>query len=88
MANDVELTWTPLYASSLNRIEAQFQALRYLALDGTEQPRRAAPARMIRRCARWRNTNPSTVNSPSSSTAQTLADAYGAGGGRGGYLGR
>lgn len=35
-ANNVELTYTPTYASWLNRIEAKFQALRYLALDGTD----------------------------------------------------
>ena len=35
-ANNVELAYVPFYASWLNRIEAQFQALRYFALDGTD----------------------------------------------------
>ena len=35
-ANNVELAYTPTYTSWLNRIEAQFQALRYFALDGTD----------------------------------------------------
>jgi len=35
-ANNVEITYTPTNSSWLNRIEAQFTALRYFALDGTE----------------------------------------------------
>ena len=35
-ANNVELAYTPTDSSWLNRIEAQFTALRYLALDGTD----------------------------------------------------
>ncbi len=31
--------------------------LRYFALDGTDHPTHAAPASMIRRYIRWRNTN-------------------------------
>jgi transposase len=34
-ANNVELAYTPFHASWLNRIEAQFTALRYFTLDGT-----------------------------------------------------
>jgi transposase len=56
-ANNVELAYTPFYASWLNRIEAQFQALRYFALDGTDHPTHQAQARMISRYIRWRNTN-------------------------------
>ena len=37
-ANNVELAYVPFYASWLNRIEAQFTALRYFALDGTDHP--------------------------------------------------
>jgi hypothetical protein len=33
-ANNVELVYTPTNSSWLNRIEAQFTALRYFALDG------------------------------------------------------
>ena len=43
------------YASWLNRIEAQFTALRYFALDGTDHDSHEAQGRMIRRYIRWRN---------------------------------
>ena len=56
-ANNVELAYTPHYASWLNRIEAQFQALRYFALDGTDHPTHLEQARMIRRYIAWRNRN-------------------------------
>jgi hypothetical protein len=35
-ANNVEISYTPTNSSWLNRIEAQFTALRYFALDGTD----------------------------------------------------
>ncbi len=35
-ANNIELAYVPFNASWLNRIEAQFTALRYFALDGTD----------------------------------------------------
>ena len=54
-ANNVELAYVPFYASWLNRIEAQFTALRYFALDGTDHPSHEAQARMIRRYIAWRN---------------------------------
>jgi transposase len=53
--NNVELAYVPFYASWLNRIEAQFQALRYFALDGTDHPSHAEQASMIRRYIAWRN---------------------------------
>ncbi len=56
-ANNVELAYTPTYSSWLNRIEAQFQALRYFALDGTDHPSHAEQASMIRRYIIWRNRN-------------------------------
>jgi hypothetical protein len=37
------------------RIAAQFQALRYCALDGTDHASREEQARMIRRYLGWRN---------------------------------
>ena len=55
--NNVELAYVPFYASWLNRIEAQFQALRYFALDGTDHPSHEAQSRMIRRYIAWRNRN-------------------------------
>jgi transposase len=56
-ANNVELAYVPFYASWLNRIEAQFTALRYFALDGTDHDSHAEQARMIRRYIAWRNRN-------------------------------
>ena len=55
--NDVEFAYVTFYASWLNRIEAQFQALRYFALDGTDHPSHEAQGRMIRRYIAWRNRN-------------------------------
>ena len=56
-ANNVELAYVAFYASWLNRIEAQFTALRYFALDGTDYESHRAQARMIRRYIHWRNRN-------------------------------
>ena len=47
----------PFYASWLNRIEAQFQALRYFTLDGTDHATHDEQSRMIRRYIAWRNRN-------------------------------
>ncbi len=54
-ANNVELAYVPFYASWLNRIEAQFTALRYFALDGTDHETHEQQAHMIRRYIAWRN---------------------------------
>ena len=54
-ANNVELAYVPFYASWLNRIEAQFTALRYFALDGTDHESHKAQGSMIRRYIAWRN---------------------------------
>jgi hypothetical protein len=54
-ANNVELAYVPFSASWLNRIEPQFTALRYFALDGTDHPTHRARASMIRRYIAWRN---------------------------------
>jgi transposase len=56
-ANNVELAYTPTYSSWLNRIEAQFQALRYFSLDGTDHASHREQASMIRRYIIWRNRN-------------------------------
>jgi transposase len=53
--NNVELAYTPFYASSLNRIEPQFKALRYFRINGTDHPDHATQARVIRRYIAWRN---------------------------------
>jgi transposase len=55
--NNVEFAYVPFYASWLNRIEAQFQALRYFALDGTDHQTHEEQGRMIRRYIVWRNRN-------------------------------
>ncbi len=55
--HNVELAFVPFYASWLNRIEAQFQALRYFAIDGSDHESHEAQARMIRRYIAWRNRN-------------------------------
>jgi transposase len=54
-ANNVEIAYTPTNSSWLNRIEAQFTALRYFALDGTDYVSHKAQASMIRRYIIWRN---------------------------------
>ena len=54
-ANNVELAYTPTNSSWLNRIEAQFTALRYFALDGTDHTSHKEQASMIRPYIIWRN---------------------------------
>jgi transposase len=53
--NNVELAYVPFYGSWLNRIEAQFTALRYFALDGTDHDSHREQSSMIRRYIAWRN---------------------------------
>jgi hypothetical protein len=54
-ANNVEIAYTPTDSSWLNRIEAQFTALRYFALDGTDHRTHQEQGSMIRRHIIWRN---------------------------------
>jgi hypothetical protein len=54
-ANNVELAYSPTNASWLNRIEAQFTALRYFALNGTDHASHMEQGSMIRRYILWRN---------------------------------
>jgi transposase len=56
-ANNVEIAYTPTNSSWLNRIEAQFTALRYFTLDGTDHASHAEQASMIRRYIIWRNSH-------------------------------
>ena len=56
-ANNVELAYVPTNASWLNRIEAQFQALRYFTLDGADHRSHEEQNSMIRRYIIWRNRN-------------------------------
>ncbi|MGW8885959.1 IS630 family transposase [Streptomyces sp. NPDC055749] len=54
-ANNVEIAYTPTDSSWLNRIEAQFTALRYFTLDGTDHADHKEQGSMIRRYIIWRN---------------------------------
>ena len=54
-ASNTEIAYTPTNSSWLNRIEAQFTALRYFALDGTDHTTHEEQASMIRRYIIWRN---------------------------------
>ncbi|MFC9407272.1 IS630 family transposase [[Kitasatospora] papulosa] len=54
-ANNVEIAYTPTNSSWLNHIEAQFTALRYFTLDGTDHTDHKEQGSMIRRYIIWRN---------------------------------
>lgn len=53
--NNVELAYTPHYASWLNRIEPQFKGLRYFCLAGTDHPDHETQTRLIADYIDWRN---------------------------------
>src|SRR4051794_22662182 len=53
--NNVELAYVPFYGPWLNRIEAEFTALRSFALNGTDHPSHRKQASIIRRYIAWRN---------------------------------
>ncbi|WP_344137515.1 transposase [Luedemannella flava] len=55
--NNVEIAYTPTSSSWLNHIEAQFTALRYFTLDGTDHASHKEQGSMIRRYITWRNRN-------------------------------
>jgi transposase len=55
-ANQIELVFLPTYGSRLNWIEAEFAALRYFALNGTDHRSHAAQNAAISAYVRWRNT--------------------------------
>src|SRR5215510_205197 len=54
-ASNVEIAYTPTNSSWLNRVEAQFTALRYFALKGTDHASQEEQGSMIRRYIIWRN---------------------------------
>ena len=54
-ANDVELVFTPTYASWANPIEAHFGPLRQFVIANSDHPDHPALARAIRNYLRWRN---------------------------------
>lgn len=73
--NVVELAHAQSNSSWLNRIEAQFTALRYFALDGTDYASPEEQGSMIRRYILWRNSTPPTNGYGKWPTGQTLPDA-------------
>ena len=56
-ANNVELVFTPTYASWANPIEAHFGPLRQFVLSNSDHQDHPALARAIRSYLRWRNTH-------------------------------
>ena len=54
-ADNAEIVYAPANASWLNRIEAQFTALRYFALDSTDHLSHEENGSMIRRYIIWRD---------------------------------
>ncbi|CAO5191593.1 transposase [Frankia sp. AiPs1] len=54
-ANNVEFAYTPTYSSWLNRIEAQFTALRHFTLNGTDHADHDTQNQMIYDYIDWRN---------------------------------
>lgn len=55
VANEIELVFLPTYSSWLNRIECEFAALRYFALNGTDHRTHAVQDAAIGDYIRWRN---------------------------------
>jgi len=55
--NDVELVFTPTYASWANPIEAHFGPLRQFVIANSDYPNHPALARAIRGYLRWRNSH-------------------------------
>ncbi|MFE7313968.1 transposase [Streptomyces sp. NPDC057555] len=66
--NDIELVFLPTYGSWLNWIEAEFAALRYFALNGTDHRSHAEHNAAIAAYIRWHNTHaePKTNFTPNS----------------------
>jgi len=56
-AHNVELCFTPTYASWANPIEAQFGPLRTFTMSASNHPNHPALARRLQDYLRWRNAN-------------------------------
>ncbi|MEU1439360.1 IS630 family transposase [Streptomyces sp. NPDC005786] len=67
-ANDIELVFLPTYGSWLNWIEAEFAALRYFALNGTDHRSHGEQNAAIAAYMRWRKApaEPKTAFAPDS----------------------
>ena len=72
-ANDVELVFTPTYASWLYWIEAEFMALRYFTLNDSDYRTHTEQGAAIRGYITWRNRR-ATPNATSPSTARSEPD--------------
>ncbi|GGW69013.1 hypothetical protein GCM10010381_62450 [Streptomyces xantholiticus] len=66
--------YPPTNSSWFNRIEVQFTALRYFALDGTDHGTHRKQGSMIRRCIIWRNRHAGEGAYVPSSIGRTLPD--------------
>ncbi|MBB5931918.1 hypothetical protein FHS34_007427 [Streptomyces echinatus] len=75
-ANDVELAYTPTNSSWLNRIEAQFTALRHFALDGTDHASHKEQGNMTAATSSGGTSTPRTNDFVKSSTGPTLPDGH------------
>jgi transposase len=74
-ANNVELVFLPTYGSWLNWIEAEFAALRYFALNGTDHRSHAEQNAAIAGYVRWRNARAQPkVNFATDSPIRTWTD--------------
>jgi hypothetical protein len=75
-ANNAEIACTPTSSSWLNRIEAQFTALRYFALDGTDHRSHKEQGSMISAgTSSGAIATPTTPGYVRSSPGRTLPDA-------------
>jgi transposase len=73
--HDVELVFLPTYGSWLNWIEAEFAALRYFALNGTDHRSHAEQNAAIAGYVRWHNTRASPkVNFATDSPIRSWTD--------------
>jgi transposase len=70
--HDVELVFIPTNASWLNWIEAEFAALRYYALNGTDHRSHEEQGKAIAGYVRWRNAR-ARPNAASPSTPRSEA---------------
>ena len=74
-ANGVELVFLPTYGSWLNWIEAEFAALRYVALNGTDHRSHTEQNSAIAGYVRWRNIHAQPkVNFATDSPIRTWTD--------------
>ena len=55
--NNIELCFTPTYASWANPIEAHFGPLRTFVVAGSDHPNHTRATRALHAYLRWRNTN-------------------------------